>query len=292
MIESLSAISVFVKVAQMGSFVSAGRALGLSASAVGKRVTSLESAVGARLLQRNTRRISLTYEGERFLGHARRILEEIEEMQNAMHSSNEDPNGKLRISIAPIPNLFIDKFYVFLEKYEGIEIEFDFSDRFVDLVGENFDAALRIGHNPDGNMRSHYLGEMVSALVASPIYLKSSGHIQEAADLLSHTLIHYRSRNSGLIQPWPLSNIRSLALPHSIICNDIDTRIKLAIQGAGVAYLPIVSIREHLDSGDLCAILTDRIVDASMPIHAVWPYAHRYSLRQRLLIDYLKGISI
>ncbi|MCE6078520.1 LysR family transcriptional regulator [Agrobacterium vitis] len=292
MIESLSAISVFVKVAQMGSFVSAGRALGLSASAVGKRVTSLESSVGTQLLQRNTRRISLTYDGERFLGHALRIVEEIEEMQNAMHSANQEPNGKIRISIAPVPNLFIDKLYGFLEKYKNIDIEFDFSDRFVDLVGENFDAALRIGYKQDGNVRCHQIGYLVNVIVASPIYLSNFGKITNEDDLLSHKLIHYRSKNSGLIQPWPLASKRSFDLPHSIICNDVDTRIKLAVKGAGIAYLPAVSINIHLETGELCTILDDQITDTRVPIHAVWPYAHRYSLRQRLLIDYLKNIQI
>jgi DNA-binding transcriptional LysR family regulator len=290
MIESLSAISVFVKVAQTGSFVSAGRALGLSASTVGKRVANLEGAVGAQLLQRNTRRISLTFEGERFLGHAQRILEEIDAMQNAMLSSNETPSGKIKISIAPVPRLFSDKLHAFLGKHEKIEVEFDFSDRFVDLVGENFDAALRVGGVPDGNLRYHYLGEMVSVLVASRAYLEGRGRPSKGDDLLSHTLIHYRSRNSGLIQPWPLPNIGAVTLPQSIICNDIDTRIKLAIQGVGIAYLPIISIEDDLSAGHLCTVLTDEIVNASTPVYAVWPYAHRYSLRQRLLIDYLKSL--
>ncbi|MAM59575.1 MAG: LysR family transcriptional regulator [Salinicola sp.] len=292
MIDSLSAISVFVKVAQKGSFVSAGRALGLSASAVGKRMTGLESTVGAQLLQRNTRKISLTYEGERFLSHALRILEEVENIQNSIQSTTESPIGKLKLSVAPIPDLFSDKFNVFLERYREIEIEFDFSDRFVDLVGENYDAALRIGSNPDGNLRSHYVGEMTNVLVASPNYLERRILPNKAEDLLHHNLIHYRSRNSGLIQPWPLLNEKSISLPLSVICNDIDTRIKLALQDIGIAYLPTVSIEEHLESGALCTLLEDHLVDASTPIYLVWPYAHHYSLRQRLLIDYLKNLRL
>lgn len=207
MIDSLSAISVFVKVVQEGSFVSAGRSLGLSASAVGKRVSSLESNVGAQLLQRNTRRISLTYEGERFMSHAIRILEEVDNIQNAMLLSNESPIGRLKISMPPIPNLFSEKFIFFLEKYRKIEIEFDFSEQFVDLIGGNYDAALRVGNNPDGNLRSCYIGDMKSVVVASPDYLKRCGCPSKVEDISSHSLIHYRSRNSGMIQPWPLKNM-------------------------------------------------------------------------------------
>lgn len=292
MIDSLSAISVFVKVAQVGSFVSAGRALGLSASAVGKRVTGLESNVGAQLLQRNTRRISLTYEGERFLSHALRILEEIDQIQNAMLASTETAVGRLKISVAPIPNLFSERFNSFLAEHREIEVELDFSDRFVDLVGENFDAALRVGNDPDGNLRSHYIGDIHSVLVASPDYLSRCGSPTSADDLVTHALIHYRSRNTGMIQSWPLPKIKSLHLPQSIICNDIETRIRLVINGNGIAYLPEVSIKEHLDSGRLCTLLDDQISDASTPIYVVWPYAHRYSLRQRLLIDYLKKFKV
>lgn len=291
MIDSLSALSVFVKVAKEGSFVSAGRALGLSASAVGKRVTSLESSVGAQLLQRSTRKISLTYEGEQFLVHATRILEEIDNIQLTMQTSTENPVGRLKISIAPIPNLFCNRFNQFLTTYSDIEVEFDFSDRFVDLVGENYDAALRIGTDPDGNLRSQYIGEMTSVLVASPEYLEKYGRPENIEQLLAHKLIHYRSKNTGLIQPWPLSKVKIQPLPLSIICNDIDTRIKLALQGNGIAYLPTVSIQEHLNTGKLGTLLDDQIIDASTPIYVVWPYAHRYSLRQRLLIDYLKNFT-
>ena len=292
MIDSLSAISVFVKVAQVGSFVSAGRALGLSASAVGKRVTSLESNVGAQLLQRNTRRISLTYEGERFLSHALRILEEVDNIQNAMLVSTESPIGRLKISIAPIPHLFSERFNDFFEQHREIEVEFDFSDRFVDLVGENYDAALRVGNDPDGNLRSYYIGDIHSVLVASPDYLTRYGYPEKADDLLSHALIHYRSRNSGMIQSWPLPNIKSLHLPQTIICNDIETRINLALNGNGIAYLPLISIKHHLDSGRLCEVLNEHLIDTGTPLYVVWPYAHRYSLRQRLLIDYLKRMKI
>lgn len=291
MIDSLSALSIFVKVAKEGSFVAAGRALGLSASAVGKRVTSLESSVGAQLLQRSTRKISLTFEGEQFLSHAMRILEEIDNIQLTMQTSTENPVGRLKISVAPIPNLFCNRFNDFLATYSDIEVEFDFSDRFVDLVGENYDAALRVGSDPDGNLRSKYIGEMTSVLVASPDYLSQHGRPDNVQQLPSHRLIHYRSKNSGLIQPWPLLNIKTPPLPLSIICNDIEARIRLALQGNGIAYLPTVSIQEHLDTGKLHPLLSDQIVDGSTPIYVVWPYAHRYSLRQRLLIDYLKNFT-
>ncbi|PWC14569.1 LysR family transcriptional regulator [Brenneria corticis] len=292
MIDSLSAISVFAKVAQVGSFVSAGRALGLSASAVGKRVTSLENSVGAQLLQRNTRRLSLTYEGERFLIHAMRILEEVDNIQNAMLASTESPIGRLKISIAPIPNLFSERFNAFLEEHRDIEVELDFSDRFVDLVGENFDAALRVGNDPDGNLRSHYIGDIHSVIVASPNYLERYGRPDNVEDLLSHSLIHYRSRNTGMIQSWPLSKVKSLNLPQTIICNDIETRINLVLSGNGIAYLPLVSIKGHIEKEELCTVLDEHIIDASTPIYVVWPYAHRYSMRQRLLIDYLKRFKL
>ncbi|MCH9691793.1 MAG: LysR family transcriptional regulator [Gammaproteobacteria bacterium] len=292
MIDSLSAIGVFVKVAEVGSFASAGRTLGLSASAVGKRVASLESSVGAQLLQRNTRKISLTYEGERFLKHAMRILEEIDNIEHAMLASTESPVGRLKISIAPIPNFFSDCFNAFLEEHKAIEVEFDFSDRCVDLVGENFDAAIRLGNDPDGNLRSYYIGEIHSVIVACPDYLNRFGRPEKVEDLSSHSLIHYRSRNSGMIQPWPLTKSKSIHLPQTIICNDIEARIKLALNGNGIAFLPQVSIKEHLNKGAFCTVLDEYINDASTSIYAVWPYAHRYSMRQRVLIDYLKKLKL
>ncbi|BAN95432.1 hypothetical protein E05_06660 [Plautia stali symbiont] len=245
------------------------------------------------MLQRNTRRISLTYEGECFLNHALRILEEVDQIQNAMLVSTESAVGRLKISVAPIPNLFSERFNAFLAEHRDIEVELDFSDRFVDLVVENFDAALRVGNDPDENLRSYYIGDINSVLVASPDYLSLHGKPESAEELLDHALIHYRSRNTGMIQPWPLPKIKSLHLPQSIICNDIETRIKLALHGNGIAYLPKgLNNRSILSPVHFCALLEDKISDASTPIYVVWPYAHRYSLRQRLLIDYLKRFKI
>ncbi|WP_340616048.1 LysR family transcriptional regulator [Xenorhabdus entomophaga] len=291
MIESLTAISVFVQVAELKSFVGAGRVLGLTASAVGKRISRFEKELGVQLFNRTTRSISLTHEGNILLVKSRRILDEIDELQYELSNAVQKPQGRLKISLAPITDIFLDHLSKFNEQYPDIELELDYSARNVDLTQEAFDAAIRVGYIPDNNLRSHHLGNFRRLIVASPIYLAKNGEPLTSSDLMNHRLLHYRSPNTGIIEQWPIDSTRETNLPRSIVCNNLNARIDFALKGIGIAYLPDITIQHYLDKKLLVPILSDYSTD-TIQVHVIWLHSTQYSMRQKVLINFLKKIII
>ncbi|WP_237387699.1 LysR family transcriptional regulator [Xenorhabdus sp. Sc-CR9] len=291
MIESLTTISVFVQVAELKSFVGAGRVLGLTASAVGKRISRFEKELGVQLFNRTTRSISLTHEGNILLTRSRRILDELDELQYELSNAAQEPQGRLKISLAPITDIFLDHLSRFNEQYPGIELELDYSARNVDLAQEAFDAAIRVGYIPDNNLRSHHLGDFQRLIVASPVYLEKNGEPLTPSDLMTHKLLHYRSPNTGIIEQWPIESTRETYLPTSIVCNNLNARIDFALKGLGIACLPDITIRRYLDKKLLIPILNDYSTN-TIQIHAIWLHSTQYSMRQKALINFLKKITI
>ncbi|PHM74875.1 LysR family transcriptional regulator [Xenorhabdus kozodoii] len=291
MIESLAAISVFVQVAEIKSFVGAGRVLGLTASAVGKRISRFEKELGIQLFNRTTRSISLTHEGNVLLARSRRILDELNELQYELSNSAQEPQGRLKISLAPITDIFLDYLSKFNEQYPDIELELDYSARNVDLAQEAFDAAIRVGYIPDNNLRSHHLGNFRRLIVASPMYLEKNEIPITPSDLTNHKLLHYRSPNTGIIEPWSVELTRETHLSTSIVCNDLNARIDFALKGLGIACLPDIAIQHYLDQKLLIPILNDYTTD-TIQIHAIWLHSAQYSMRKKVLINFLKNIII
>ncbi|MEO9453945.1 LysR family transcriptional regulator [Chromobacterium phragmitis] len=267
MLESLSELAVFVEVAEQGSFVGAGRVLGVSASAVGKRVSHLEAALGARLFHRSTRALTLTLEGERALARARAILAEAVAMREEAAQSRNDPEGVLRLSLPPIGGLLMPQLSEFQHLHPRLALELDYSDRNVDLIEEGFDAAVRAGAAEEGKLRSLPLPGFKRLLVAAPSYLARSGDPSHAGDLAAHRLIHYRSPNSGKLESWPVGDA---ALPTSLVCNSVHARLEFALQGHGIACLPDASIRRELAAGALRPLLGSEHGEET-PLRLLWP---------------------
>nr|WP_244234731.1 LysR family transcriptional regulator [Pseudomonas aeruginosa] len=191
--DSLSGFTVFVRVAETRSIVGAARTLGVSASAVGKRVARLEEKLGVRLFHRSTRSITLTAEGSLFLERSRRILAEIEATELELSQSRETPRGRLRVSLPLVSGLVLPTLADFMQAYPDIELDLDFSDRVVDVVDEGFDVVLRTGQPVDSRLSMRELGEFQLKLVGSPAYFARHGTPRCPEDLLRHTCLHYRS---------------------------------------------------------------------------------------------------
>ena len=195
--DSLSGFTVFVRVAETRSIVGAARTLGVSASAVGKRVARLEEKLGVRLFHRSTRSITLTAEGSLFLERSRRILAEIEATELELSQSRETPRGRLRVSLPLVSGLVLPTLADFMQAYPDIELDLDFSDRVVDVVDEGFDVVLRTGQPVDSRLSMRELGEFQLKLVGSPAYFARHGTPRCPEDLLRHTCLHYRFPNTG-----------------------------------------------------------------------------------------------
>ncbi|HHV4229305.1 TPA: LysR family transcriptional regulator [Klebsiella pneumoniae] len=182
-------IEAFVKIADLGSFAAAARELNISPSAVSKLVSKTEEELGTRLLNRNTRGLSLTPEGEMFLERSRVILDELTAAKEELSSVSGEPRGKLRVSMPYIPSFFLPLISRFMEQYSAVTLEVDLSDRLVDVVEEGFDAVIRVGQLSDSRLTARSLGNCAMNLVASPDYIRRYGIPACVEDLSSHICI-------------------------------------------------------------------------------------------------------
>ncbi len=289
-LDSLSGFNVFVQVAETRSFVAAGRALGVSASAVGKRVARLEERLGVRLFHRSTRSITLTAEGAQFLARSRRVLAEIEAAEAELSHSAGAPRGRLRVSLPLVSSLVLPALADFMATYPDIALDLDFSDRLVDVIEEGFDAVLRTGEPHDSRLSARRLGAFTQWLVASPDYLARHGEPQTPAELARHACLHYRYPATGKIEVWPLSPGEDGALPRmpvSMVCNNIETRLCFALRGRGIALLPDFSAREALDRGLLRRVLSSHVESQSIALRVMWPSGRQLPPKVRVFIDFL-----
>ncbi len=288
--DTFSGFAVFIQVAETRSFVKAGRALGVSASAVGKRVARLEERLGVRLFHRSTRSITLTAEGTLFLARSRRVLAEIEAAEQELSQSAEAPRGKLRVSLPLVSSLLLPVLADFMREHPAIELDLDFSDRLVDVIEEGFDAVVRTGEHADSRLSARRLGAFSQLIVASPDYLARHGTPTSLADLANHACLHYRFPATGKVEVWPLEAApdgSEVKPPAAMVCNNLETRLCFALRGRGIACLPDFSVREALAAGRLHRVLDAQVRPHAIALSVLWPSGRHTSPRLRALIDFL-----
>ncbi|WP_323121093.1 LysR family transcriptional regulator [Burkholderia alba] len=287
--ENLSGLIVFVQVAETRSFVAAGRALGISASAVGKRIARLETRLHARLFHRSTRSITLTAEGACFLERCRRVLNELDEAEQELSTTTQAPRGRLRVSLPVTSWLVLPLLADFMAAYPDIQLDLDFSDRLVDVIDEGFDAVVRTGEPTDSRLTSRLLGTFRTVLVGAPDYLARHGTPLTPADLARHACLHYRYPKDGKLEVWPLRAAPGEAavdVPVSMVSNNLEARVCFALHGRGIACLPDFSVRGELASGALRTVLDD-YVEKRTPFHVLWPSGRHGSPKLRAFVDFL-----
>jgi DNA-binding transcriptional LysR family regulator len=295
-IDNLSGVALFVQLAQAGSFIAAARQAGISPSAVSKSLARLEQRLGARLFQRSTRQLSLTAEGKLFLARSETILAEMRAAQEEL-AGHLAPRGRLRLGLPELGGLFLPALADFAAQHRAIALELDFSDALADVVGDGFDAVIRIGAPRDSRLAARKLGQFRSCLVASPAYLARHGTPQRPLDLQQHACLHYRFRHSGKIEQWQLRRDDGDAapeLPLSMVCNNVEARLHFARQGLGIAWLPDFHVRGALADGSLVEVLTDYAI-AGHPAHScwlLWPSGPHQAPKVRALVDFLAGTDL
>lgn len=285
----LVALDAFVQSAETGSFVAAGRKLGLSASAVGKAVVRLEQRLNVQLFHRNTRNMTLTEEGRMFLERCRRIFEEIEAAEAELARSNRTPRGRLRVSLPLVGMLLTPVMADFMRAWPEIQLDLDFSDRLVDVVEEGFDAVIRTGQPSDSRLMSRNVGRFRLKIVASPDYLAKFGVPLTPDDLSQHQCLHQRSPNTGKLRPWPFARAarrEKVILPERMSATAVDPLIELAVGGLGIACLPPFAIRREIADGRLVSILEDWVVDTDQ-FNVLWPASRQITPKLRAFVDFM-----
>lgn len=288
--ESLNGILAFVKTAESLSFVSAARAMGISASAVGKNVARLESSLKVRLFQRSTRKVSLTAEGQLFYEHCRRILDDLQDAEAMLSHAIQAPRGRLRVSLPTIGYRFLLPLMpAFRKAYPEIELEMDFNDHLVDLIDDGFDVVIRSGGLADSKLMSRKLGPFRFVLCAAPTYLARKGRPQTLADLERHDCLRYRFVTTGKIMDWSLGadpEITQLRLPTVLTLNNMEAMLMAAVDGHGIAYMPDFLVRESVRTGALESLLDAHTSDQGQ-FWALWQSSRHLSPKIRVFVDFI-----
>lgn len=287
--DKLTAFDAFVQSAETGSFVAAGRKLGLSASAVGKAVVRLEQRLNVRLFHRNTRNMTLTEEGRLFLERCRLIFEEIEAAEAELAQSNRMPRGRLRVSLPLVGMLLTPVMAEFMRAWPEVQLDLDFSDRLVDVVEEGFDAVIRTGQPSDSRLMSRNVGRFQLKIVASPDYLARCGLPVTPDDLTQHQCLRQRSPSTGKLRPWPFARAGrqgKIVLPERMSATAVDPLIELAIEGMGIACLPPFAIRGEIADGRLVSILDEWVTETDQ-FNVLWPVSRQITPKLRAFIDFM-----
>ncbi len=259
--DDLNELRIFVKVAETGAFAEAARAMGVTSSAASKAVRRLEAKLGAQLLTRSTRAVSRTAEGTRLLAGARRLLADADALKDDLADSAAAPRGRLVISA---PEAFgrmwmAERVIEFMRRYKEVEVELMFEDRFVDLVNENVDVAVRVGHPGDSpNLVTRRLFVDRIHTCAAPGYLERFGAPAAPGDLAGHRAVHYRNRNTGRLMPYRfVENGEPVTVDFAptLVANSIQTLEQACRAGIGIAQLPGMIAQNAFASGEIVEIL-------------------------------------
>lgn len=288
--DRLTEMEAFATVVDQGGFTDAAKKMGISKSAVSKHVSSLETRLGARLLNRTTRRVSPTEIGLAYYDRARRVLNDAGEADALVTAMQSAPSGMLRVSVATDfgVNHLSPILGDFLHAFPDITVNMVLNNRYVELISEGFDMAIRVGELEDSSLRARKLTETNKRMIASPEYFKKHGHPQRIDDLNDHKLLHYSNQAAGNV--WkitaPSGEVRQVRTAGSLTVNDGQSLLNAAIGGLGIAYLPSFLYAEPMRQG----LLEDAIPDLPMEtqgIYAIYPPGRYTQPKVRAFIDFL-----
>jgi DNA-binding transcriptional LysR family regulator len=288
--DRLTEMEAFATVVDQGGFTDAAKKMGISKSAVSKHVSSLEARLGARLLNRTTRRVSPTEIGLAYYDRARRVLTDAGEADALVTAMQSAPSGLLRISVATDfgVNHLSPIIGDFLSDYPDITVNMVLNNRYVELISEGFDMAVRIGELEDSTLRARKLASTTKRMIASPSYFQRFGRPMRIDDLNEHKLLHYSNQSNGNL--WkvtaPSGEKRQIRTSGWLTVNDGQSLLNAAIAGLGIAYLPTFLYAEAMRDGLVEEAIPDLPVEP-LGIYAVYPPGRFTQPKVRAFIDFL-----
>jgi DNA-binding transcriptional LysR family regulator len=285
LLNETSGLMAFVRTVEVGSFSAAARDLNTTPSAVSKSVARLEKKIGARLFLRSTRALTLTQDGQIFFERVAPLLRDLDSSDEAI-KSEVAPSGRLRISmpneLAPLllPRLFVS----FAADYPDLHLDIGLTDRFVDLIREDYDVALRAGKPAHGDLMVRHLADLPMVIVASPAFVKIWGNPPTTEALAALPFARYAL--GGITQPLRLADETSFIPPGRIDCDSGTALIQAALGGLGAAYLLRCLVAKELEAGTLVA-LAPGIALPTLPFNALHAFGRTVPLRVKLFCDFM-----
>lgn len=288
--DHFSALPIFVTVVECGSFSAAGQKLGLSKSAISKRITQLEQHLGIQLLQRTTRSLSLTDAGARYFEYIRPAVLLTQEGLDAISELQQTPKGNLRISVPMVfGRLYIAPLIAeFLKRYPDIQLQMQMDDKTTDLITGGFDLAIRIGELPDSSLIARKIAPCVSVICASPAYLAQHGLPMVPSELTQHNCLFYSYFQDGV--EWSFHSpdgMQRIQPKGNYQVNNSDAIHLACLDGLGIANLPRFIVESDLQAGRLQTILTDFPLPEH-GIYAVYPQRKYLPSKVKVLIEFLR----
>lgn len=287
--DKLNAMQLFARVVDAGSFTAAAHQMGISRALASKQIQSLEDNLGVRLLNRTTRRVSLTDPGKNYYARVNDVLNALAEAEAEAAELQIEPRGRMRVSV---PISFAVRHLApalaeFQKRFPRVELELGLNDRLVDIVDEGYDLAIRIGRLADSSLVARRIARASLVAVAAPAYLERAGTPKHPDDIAAHNaLIYTLSQKPG---EWTFTRegeTVQVKLAGNLYVNNGDYVLAAAIEGCGIGLLPTFIACDALKAGHLVPVLADWRVP-EVGIHAVYPQTRALPAKTRALIDFL-----
>ncbi|RYF81588.1 MAG: LysR family transcriptional regulator [Comamonadaceae bacterium] len=290
--DPIQTMRVFVRVVEAGSFTRAADSLGIPKGTVTKQIQALESRVHAKLLNRTTRRVTVTPDGAAYFERAARLLNDFDELEASMTNAQTAPTGRLRVDVGTsmarlviIPSL--DSFYA---SYPDIQLDLGVSDRAVDLIGDNVDVVIRAGTIADQSLVARRIGTLPFVTVASKGYIEKYGTPMHPNDLQRgrHHVLNFFASNSRRLYPLDFNKDGErieISEPYRLSVNDSNAHTSAALGGFGVTQMVGFIAEPYLQSGELVQLMADWTMDA-IPVHVVYPPNRHLSAKVRAFVNW------
>ncbi|WP_144633884.1 LysR family transcriptional regulator [Bordetella genomosp. 13] len=292
--DRLDALHLFTRIVELGSFTEAANVLDIPRATATHAIKALEKRLGARLLDRTTRQVTPTLDGQAFYERSKRVLAELEDAETSLSTQVANPHGTLRLDLHGVHAtvIILPRIMEFRERYPKIDVVISSGDRLVDLVKEGIDCVVRAGQPRDSSLVVRKLADMPEIICASPDYLARHGTPRHPAELAGHQGIGFFSRGNDNRYPFSVIVDGAVAeFPSNgwMSVSDAECYTSAALAGCGLIQVPRFRLEEHLQAGRLVQVLADWQCP-SLPVCALYPFHRQLSPRVRVFIDWARGL--
>ncbi|MBL9038078.1 MAG: LysR family transcriptional regulator [Archangium sp.] len=280
-------VALFVQVVKSGGFTAAAHELGIPKSSVSRTIALLEQNLGVRLLQRTTRKVTLTDAGTAFYEAVKAPISTMAEADALAREHGSEPRGLVRLTVAPEFGQLPQTLTAFTRKHPGVRVELSVTSRFVDLVGEGFDLAIRAGKLDDSTLIARRIGSAAAVVMAAPSYLRRKGRPKTVEALAAHDWVLYRGvAGKGTVQLTGPEGAKSLEVISALSSDDLSFCRKAVIAGAGLGLMPVHTAADSISRGELERVLPGWASEGAS-VYVVLPSNRFVPARVALLRDFL-----
>ncbi|NII09263.1 LysR family transcriptional regulator [Oleiagrimonas sp. C23AA] len=292
--DRLDAMQLFARIVELGSFSRAAEAMDLPRATATHAIKALEARLGVRLLERTTRSVRSTPEGDTYYRQCIRLLAELEATEHGLRGADAEPSGTLRVAMqgTQATHIVLPHIDDFRSRYPRLDVVLHCGDRKVQLLEEGFDCAIRAGRPADSSLKARALAKVPEVVCASPAYLREHGTPRDLDSLQGHRCVGFF--NAGGQDMCALEftvdgQLQALRLPHWIAVNEAEAYVTCALRGAGLIQLPRYHVAEHLAAGTLVEVLAD-VPRPGVPVYGLYPQHREQAPRVRAFLDWVAGL--